>query len=69
MAGKKVKEIFDAIENLPKDEQHKVYSHFFGVESPLGLKPPSKEVSEEFKRIASEVFTESRERVTNSHIN
>jgi hypothetical protein len=61
MAGKTVKEIIDAFEKLPKEEQDKVYAHLFGVESPPGINPPSKEVSEKFKKIASEVFAENRE--------
>ena len=61
MAGKKVEEIIDAFENLPKEEQDKIFAHFFGVESPLGVKPPAKEVTEKFKRIASDVFTQNRE--------
>jgi hypothetical protein len=61
MAGEKVKEIIDAFEKLPKAEQDEVFAHLFGVRSPIGVKPASKEVSEEFKRIASEVFTENRE--------
>jgi len=61
MAGKTVKEIIDAFEKLPKEEQDKVYAHLFGVESPPGISPPSKEVSEQFKKIASEVFAENHE--------
>jgi hypothetical protein len=30
-----------------------------GIESPPGINPPSRKVSEEFKRIAAEVFTEN----------
>ena len=59
MAGKKVKEIIEAFENLPKEEQDKVFAHFFGVKSPVGVKPPTKEVTEEFKRIASKVIAET----------
>jgi hypothetical protein len=61
MAGKKVKEIIEAFENLPKEGQDKVFAHLFGVESPIGVKPPSKELAEQFKRIASEVFAENHE--------
>lgn len=61
MAGKTVKEIMDAFERLPKEEQDKVYAHLFGVQSPPGVNPPSKQVSDEFRRIASEVFAGNHE--------
>lgn len=61
MTCKTVKEIIKAFANLPKEEQDRVIAHLFGIESPIGVNPPSKEVTEEFKRIASEVFSENRE--------
>ena len=61
MAGKKVEEIIEAFERLPKEEQDRVIAHLFGIQSLAGVKPISKEVSDEFKRIASEVFDQNRE--------
>lgn len=61
MPSKKVKEIFDAFVALTQAEQNEVVAHFMGIKSPVGVNPPPKEVSDEFKLIASEVFDQNRE--------
>jgi len=61
MAGKKVEEIIEAFKKLPKEEQDKVIAHFFGAKSLTGSELVSEEVSDEFKRIASEVFDRNDE--------
>jgi hypothetical protein len=57
MPSKKVKEIFDAFCALTQEEQNEVIAHLMGI----GVNPPPKEVSDEFKRIASEVFDQNDE--------
>ena len=54
------KEIIKKIDQLPEDELNILFAHYFGVKSPPGINPPAKEVTEEFKRIASEVFAQNR---------
>jgi len=54
------KEIIEKIDQLPEEELNRLFAHYFGVKSPPGINPPAKELTEEFKRIASEVFTQNR---------
>jgi hypothetical protein len=61
MVGKRVKEILDAFEKLPREEQDEVFAHLFGVVSLPGVKPSPNEVTDEFKKIASEVFSNNDE--------
>jgi hypothetical protein len=61
MPSEKVKKLFDAFASLSQTEQNEVFAHFMGIKSPVGINPPPKEVSDEFKRIASEVFDQNRE--------
>ncbi|MDR3459301.1 MAG: hypothetical protein P4N60_17870 [Verrucomicrobiae bacterium] len=60
MPSKKVEEIFDAFSALTQAEQDEVIAHLMGIKSPVGVNPPP-EVSDEFKRIASEVFDQNHE--------
>jgi hypothetical protein len=61
MPSNKVKEICDAFVALTQAEQNEVIAHLMGVKSPVGINPPSKKVSDEFKHSASEVFAQNHE--------
>ena len=55
------KEVMEQIERLPKEEQEKLFAHYMGVQAVPGAVPASCEVSERFRRIAAEMFTENSE--------
>ena len=55
-------EVIEQIKKLPREEQQKVTAFVHAAEAAGAIpQPPSGEVSDEFKRIADEVFTTNAE--------
>jgi hypothetical protein len=54
-------EIIEQIKKLPREEQQKVMAFVHEAEATGIIAPPAGQVSEEFKRVADEVFTTNAE--------
>ena len=54
-------EVIEQIKKLPQEEQQKVASFIHAAEESGVLQKPSSKVSEEFKRMADEMFTTNAE--------
>ena len=54
-------EVIEQIKQLPREEQQKVVAFIHAAEDTGKLQKPSAGVSDEFKRLADEVFTTNAE--------
>jgi len=55
-------EVIEQIKKLPREEQQKVTAFIHAAEATGAIaRPPGEKVSEEFKRVADEVFTTNAE--------